>query len=97
MLKKYKLKNYDFKLIIYCALLTIVGILAISSADASYTQKQMLGFAFGIVLMVFVSLLDYSVLLKFTWVYYAINLVLLLLVKLIGYDAGGATRWVTIA
>ena len=42
------------------------------------------------------SLFDYSVILRFYWIMYLINIVLLILVKEIGVERGGAQRWVNI-
>ena len=44
-----------------------------------------------------VSMMDYSFLLRFSWLYYIMNIGLLVLVKVIGDDSNGATRWVEIA
>ena len=70
MLKRYSIKNYDFYLIILTIALSIVGVLAISSAaDESLRNKQILGIVLGIVLMVFISLMDYTQLIRFYWIF----------------------------
>ena len=96
MLKRYKLKNYHFQLILYVSILTIIGIMVIGSAQASVQSKQIFGFALGFISMVIVSLIDYSFLLKFPWFYYAAMIVLLIWVHLDGKTVGGATRWIII-
>ena len=97
MLKQYKLKNYNFRLVLYVIALTVVGILVIGSAKESVQNKQILGLFLGIIAMITVSMMDYSFLLRFSWIFYIFNILLLVLVKLMGEDAGGATRWVEIA
>ena len=97
MLKQYKLKNYNFRLVLYVIALTFVGILVIGSAKESVQNKQILGLFLGIIAMITVSMMDYSFLLRFSWIFYIFNILLLVLVKLMGEDAGGATRWVEIA
>ena len=97
MLKRYRLRDFDFKLVILIVILTVIGILAVGSAKQSDQEKQILGFVMGIFIMLIISLIDYSFILKFYWVLYALNLVLLLMVQLIGDKSGGAQRWVTIA
>ncbi len=97
MLKQYQLKNYHFQLIIYLSALTIIGILIIGSAEKSVQSKQIFGFLMGLVLMVAISLMDYSFILRFRWFYYVGILGLLLLVPLIGQISGGAKRWIEIA
>ena len=94
MLKQYKLRNYHFQLILYISILTIIGILLIGSAEPSVQKKQIIGFVIGIVMMIVISLMDYSFLLKFHWLYYVGICVLLIMVIFVGDDAGGAQRWI---
>lgn len=98
MFKRYRLRDYDFKLIIMILAVSFIGVLAIGSAKESLQNKQLLGVAAGLVLMVTISLIDYSMLLKLNWLMYAANLVLLLAVMFsaAGDDAGGAQRWLEI-
>ena len=96
MFKRYKLKNYHFQLILYVCILTVIGILLIGSAQASVQNKQIFGFAIGIVGMLVLSLIDYSFVLKFHWLIYAGMMALLLLVHFAGKTVGGATRWLII-
>lgn len=97
MLKRYRIRDYDFKLIILLIAITVIGILSIGSAKEAVQNKQIMGFIMGLFLMVVLSLFDYSFFLKFHWVIYVTNLGLLLLVQLIGDTSGGAQRWVEIA
>lgn len=97
MLRQYKLKDYDFRLVVYVVALTILGILVIGSANSSVQNKQILGLVLGLIVMVVVSLMDYEFLLRFSWIFYIINIALLTMVLIMGDDAKGATRWVEIA
>lgn len=97
MLKQYKLKNYNFRLVLYLLALTIIGIMVIGSAKESVQNKQVLGLFLGVVAMITVSMMDYSFILRFSWLFYFFNILLLILVKFVGDDAGGATRWIEIA
>ena len=95
MLKQYKLRNYHFQLVISILVLNIIGILIIGSAKHSVQKMQILGCIIGMVAMVIVSLMDYSFILRFTWLYYIGIVVLLGLVMTgIGDSAGGAQRWI---
>jgi len=96
MFKQYKLKNYHFQLIIYVCALTIIGIFVIGSARPDLQPKQILGFGLGLCLMVAVSLMDYSFLMKFPWLYYVAMMVLLLLTEFFGVEVNGAQRWLEI-
>ena len=93
---EYHIKDYNFRLIIMLIAITVIGILAVGSAQKSVQGKQIYGFIFGFVIMIVISLLDYTKLLKFWWLIYAGNLTLLLLVLLIGETHGGAQRWLNI-
>lgn len=97
MLKQYKLRNYNFRLVIYVIALTIIGIFVIGSARASVQNKQVLGLFMGIIAMVCISMMDYSFILRFSWLFYAGNIGLLILVKLMGDSTNGSTRWIDIA
>ncbi len=97
MFKQYKLKNYHFQLIAYLIILTILGIMIIGSAEESVQNKQIFGFAGGLIIMVVISLIDYSFILRFAWIYYIGMAGLLLLVDLKGDSSGGSQRWFEIA
>ena len=93
MFSRFRLKEYDFKLIIMILLLATIGVLAIGSAEPSLQKKQMLGVAAGTVIMIFISFLNYSWILKLYWIMYIGNLALLIAVRFAGSDGGGAQRW----
>ena len=97
MIKQYKLRNYHFQLIAFIVVLNIIGILLIGSAKESDQKKQILGMIMGLVIMVAISLMDYSFILKFTWIYYIGIVVLLILVEVMGKTTGGSQRWIKIA
>lgn len=96
MKNKYRIRNYNFKLIIYVIALTIIGIMAIGSANPSDQKKQIAGFILGVFVMIVLSLFDYNFFLKFYWVMYLLNMALLLSVHFFGVSGGGAKRWVII-
>lgn len=97
MLKHYKIRNYHFPLIIYLVILSVIGILLIGSAEASVQTKQVLGLFLGLLMMVVISLMDYSFILKFSWLYYVGIVFLLILVEIFGDTTGGSQRWIEIA
>ena len=99
MLRRYKLKNYNFRLVILLIAISIIGVLLIGSADSADQKKQAIGVVLGVVIMIIVSLLDYSWLLNFYWVLYIGNLMMLGVLYLGGSTAKntfGATRWIQI-
>ena len=96
MLSQYKLKDYNFILILLVAALSVLGVLLVGSADASLQTRQMYGAIAGAVIMVVISLFDYSWILNFSWIIYAANLGLLVIVLLTGDTRKGASRWLQI-
>ena len=96
MLKNYRLRDYDFKLIILILALSIIGIITIGSAEPAQQTKQMAGVVAGLVIMIALSFFNYSVILKLYWLMYIGNLVLLGLVILMGEEGNGAQRWLKI-
>lgn len=96
MLRQYKLRNYNFKLILFVFTLSLIGYFTIGSAKESVQDRQMYGIIVGIILMVFVSLVDYHLYAYVKWVIYGLNLVLLVAVLLFGVEVNGSKRWINI-
>ena len=55
MLRQYKLKDYDFKLILCVIALSVIGVLAIGSAKNELLSRQILGMGAGIFIMLLLS------------------------------------------
>ena len=96
MHKQYRIRDYDIKLIIMVIALNVIGVMAIGSAKESVQSKQLLGLIAGIFIMIVISFLDYTLLLKLYWLMYIANLALLVMVAFLGKEAGGAQRWLNI-
>ena len=98
MFKHYRIRDYDFKLIIMVLAASVIGILAVGSAKESLQNRQIAGVVMGFVAMVIISFIDYSMLLKLHWLMYAGNLVLLgaVLFSSVGDSANGSQRWLEI-
>ncbi len=97
MLRHYKIRNYNFKLVIMVIALALIGVIAVGSARESLQSRQIAGFAIGVFLMFVISLFDYAIVLKFYWLIYVFNVILLILVIVMGDEGGGAQRWLDIA
>ncbi len=93
MLKQYKLRFYNFRLVLLLAFTSFFGTQLVGIARSDLYTKQIMGVVAGFVIMLILSLIDYSWILNFQWIMYAGNLLLLLLVILMGSSAKGATRW----
>lgn len=97
MLKQYKFRFYNFRLVILLLGISTIGVLLVGSAAAELKSRQIMGVALGVTAMIIVSLMDFSWILNFYWLIYIFNIVMLLGVRLMGSTAGGATRWIEIA
>ena len=96
MKKKYELKNYNIRLLLLLIVITVIGILAIGSAKESVQIRQIQGFGLGFVLLMILTFLDYHMILKFSWLIYGLNLVILLLVQFFGESTNNSQRWIEI-
>lgn len=96
MIKKYSFRNFNWILVTLVLALNIYGIFLIRSAKESVMMKQIWGMVLGIVIMLILSVIDYSFVLKFQWIIYILNLVLLVLVMFLGDSSKGAQRWIEI-
>ena len=96
MLKRYKLKDFNFILLVMVLGLMIFGVVVINRADSDFTVKQAIGVAGAFVIMIFVSLLDYHMFFDLKWLIYTFIIVILIAVLLFGVNVNNATRWFSI-
>jgi len=98
MFRNYRIRDYDFKLVLMILALASIGVMAIGSAEESLQNRQLAGVAAGAAVMIIISFLNYSMILKLYWLMYIVNIGLLALVMFspAGDDAGGAQRWLEI-
>ncbi len=96
MFRQYKLRDYRFSLIILVISLSALGIMIIGSAQSSSQNRQLYGLILGIGVMIFVSLIDYSWMLSFSWLMYLVGAGLLVAVLIFGENVNNATRWIRI-
>lgn len=94
MIKQYKLRFYNFRLLFLLLAVSSIGVLLVGTARKDLMTKQITGVIMGLVIMVIVSLIDYSWISNFQWIMYGGNIALLLIVRLFGDSANGAARWI---
>ena len=70
-----------------------LNVIASATKEDSYETKQLFGIIVGTVVILILIFIDYHFILKFYWLIYLFNLLLLLAVKFLGEDAKGAQRW----
>ena len=100
---------YDYTLLFVVMFLVFFGLIMLYSTSsyeatldfgngAYYLKKQAKATVLGLVMMLFISVVDYHVWRRFALPAYLISLVLVVLVKTpLGYEANGARRWIKIA
>lgn len=99
--EKFHLRDFNFRLLIYVIALSVLGVLFVHSATenevtqsiVSTTVKQIIGVAFGVVLMVVIAFLDYIQLVRFSWIFYVLSILLLIYLLVFGPSIYGAKRW----
>ena len=94
MIKQYKLRFYNFRLLFLLLAVSSIGVLLVGTARKDLMTKQITGVIMGLIIMVIVSLIDYSWISNFQWIMYGGNISLLLIVRLFGDSANGAARWI---
>ena len=98
-MNKKKLKNTEWKILIYVTLLLIMGLVALYSASTSNEiaefKKQIMWIAIGTLLLFLMMLVDYRIIARFSSILYIISIVLLILV-LFTSAINGASSWFNI-
>ncbi len=97
----------DYALLIITLLLLCTGLIMLLSASAptslsesgnsyKYVVKQGIMTLAGLFAMIVLSKIDYRIFRRFKWIIYVGLIILLVLVGLVGTNAGGARRWINI-
>ncbi len=94
--QKYQLANYNWILMLAVLAESILGVVFINSADSTYTVRQVAGLIPGIALLLILSVVNYNYLSGFTTLLYAVNILMLIVVKIAGVSVGGARRWINL-
>ena len=94
--QRYHIRDYKFSLVVLVLALSIIGIFMVGSARPDLQSRQVMGVIIGLMAMFIVSLIDYNWVLRFYWILYGINLILLAAVLIFGVTVNGAKRWLNI-
>jgi len=92
----YKLKHYNFRLVLYVLALNVLGVFLIGSAtnhDPVYVNKQLLGISVGCAVVLILSLINYHWLCSLAGLIYAGCIGLLVVVLAFGTVVNNARRW----
>ena len=103
-------ERVDFLFLLLVLLLLTIGLTMLYSASyaqseydthyeisTKYLQKQGVCAAIGLVAMYFFSRIPAEIWRRWAWVLYAVSIILLLSVLVIGQEVNGARRWINIA
>lgn len=103
--KRSELKKFDFSLFTLALILSIFGLIMISSATRSgvrgfewtfFFYRQLIWIILSIVIFMLVSFYDVRKLINYSWLFYTLNLILLVAVVFFGEETLGAQRWIQI-
>ena len=105
MIDKRKFKDLDTMLFAMAFIVFLIGLLSIHSATqarnlplaASFAVRQLTWFGAGIIIMFVVLKVSYHKFLDAAYFIYAINVIMLVMVLMIGHTRLGAQRWFSIA
>lgn len=101
MIDRRLLVNLDWVLLVSTLLVSIVGIMLVSSAsqslDTSYAEKQASWCAIGLVVMLIAMSIDYHRLADQAPIFYLLVILALVYVQLFGRVISGARSWITLA
>ncbi|WP_124066472.1 FtsW/RodA/SpoVE family cell cycle protein [Clostridium sp. E02] len=97
MFSDYNFKFYNYRLVLYMITLSVIGVLVVASAsnqNSNAVTKQIIGVVVGFAVAIGCSFIDYRKIVKLYALDYAVCLLLLGAVLVMGHTAGGATRWI---
>lgn len=92
-LKKYSIKNYDFSLLTFVIILSVMGVYLVKIAQEGLFLKQIMGLFLGLFIIAVISLIDYHFISQFYIILYFINMILLLGVRFFGFELNNSRRW----
>ncbi len=92
-----KILNLNWLLISLILVLAFIGFMMLYSAGGGsfkpWLIRQLGFFILFFPLMIFIAISDVKIIYNFAYIAYAIGLVLLIIVQIVGHNAMGATRW----
>jgi rod shape determining protein RodA len=98
-LKQYNFKNYNISLVVMVVLLSSMGAFLVRLAQQegeNLFKKQIIGVIGGLCVAFIVSLIDYHLISEFYILFYIVNLVLLVLVRVAGVEINHSRRWLNL-
>lgn len=103
--KRSELERFDFSMILVALILSVFGLIMISSATRTgvrgfegtfFFYRQLAWVALSIAIFILISFYDVKKLKNYSWIFYMLNLILLVAVIVFGEKSLGAQRWIQI-
>lgn len=95
-----KIKGFNYKLLFLICLTVFAGILTLYSAANGqwnpWADKQFMRFVLSLSVLIFVSMINIRLWMKYAYLIYAVSLILLIGVTLFGHVGMGAQRWLNL-
>lgn len=95
-----RLRSVRWGLLVAALCLLAVGLVTVHSASSEltidYLPRQAVWIGVGLLLMVIAFTIDYQLLMAFAWPLYGLSLASLVLVLVLGHEAGGSRSWIGI-
>lgn len=92
-----RLGSVRWGLLVAALLLAAIGLATVHSASSElpvdYLPRQAAWIGVGLMLMLIAFAIDYQLLMAFAWPLYGLSVVSLLMVLVLGHEAGGARSW----
>ena len=70
MFSRFRIRDFDFKLVFMTIALAGIGIMVIGSAEPSLRNRQLAGAVAGAALMIIISFFNYSWIIRLNWIMY---------------------------
>ncbi len=103
--KRSELERFDFSMILVAFILSVFGLIMIASATRTgvrgfegtfFFYRQLTWVVLSIVIFILISFYDVRKLKNYSWIFYMLNLILLIAVIALGEKSLGAQRWIQI-
>ena len=97
--KAYRFRKLNMKLLVSIVVLTVLGVLLLKSAtmqtdNTAIMNRQFMGLAVSVLIVVLFALIDFHWLMKFYWVFYILVLAFLAATWFFGVEWNNAKRWI---
>ena len=97
---KEKFFNINFSYVMFISVLAFIGVMMLYSAANGrwepWALNHLVRFGIGFGLMIFLAMVDVRFFMRYAYIFYAITLLLLVVVQIFGHTGMGAQRWINL-